>query len=741
MDSHIRHLHCRYRILGDRGSIGSVTRRLERIARAELAQAYEAALQRRLGADSAVVVLRNVRSRVFLPLAETPSDAQLARRWGERLAANVVRRIADAGPGDHDVIRFEDQTDYVAHFLADLLDGQAWTRWYYGAFRGLRGLALEEAAVAVLDDHRDHLTAILVLLARRGVLERLLRRLTVSAVRRLWYAGLRNLMAIATSGGGAAPVAAVGGDGETDKPASNGPFNAAGGANKDRALFEQACRLIDLLDLWSGPAVDREALFAVYRPRSVSDWRDTEALTQAVGDVLGFLAESGRLRTFAGPLPAGLPARIDRVLIAYDWLDPLRLRARLLALLTRQTARRPTAAAPVATPRQRALLEALRAVLNGFLPSRPGPGEAEAWALRVYAALVDRDARWADDTLALRLIESIAHARAAPGGGHAGDEVAAVLPEGAGEGVAWMTALGPAALALLEASSPPPHDDTQTIETDCAGVFLLLRAIADLKLPLLAGSAAYPPGEDVGRPADLLIPLFLRLAGAASLRDGRVDPALALLAPGLPTGIERLRAVWSAVGEEDHRRFQQTVLRVLTGQRLIAGDRLHIYALRAEEGGPAWVAGDEEGLLWPLGTVSDESAASLKRAAPGGMAFITDDPTGRHSDGCRALLAALSALDAAGLDLPATDLAMALLAVSVLRAWARWLPRFSQSSVPYLLENFIRRGGRVSVDANRIDIEMAPAPMDVIIEMAGYTSELEKIDWLGGRNVTYRIRR
>jgi hypothetical protein len=29
----------------------------------------------------------------------------------------------------------------------------------------------------------------------------------------------------------------------------------------------------------------------------------------------------------------------------------------------------------------------------------------------------------------------------------------------------------------------------------------------------------------------------------------------------------------------------------------------------------------------------------------------------------------------------------------------------------------------------------------VVIEMAGYTGELEKIDWLGGRNIEFRIRR
>ena len=82
-----------------------------------------------------------------------------------------------------------------------------------------------------------------------------------------------------------------------------------------------------------------------------------------------------------------------------------------------------------------------------------------------------------------------------------------------------------------------------------------------------------------------------------------------------------------------------------------------------------------------------------------------------------------------------------LTAVSVLRAWARWLPRLSGSSVPYLLENFIHRSGTLTVDAKRVLVEMDPKPLDVVIEMAGYTSDLERVDWLGGRNLIVRIRR
>jgi hypothetical protein len=132
----------------------------------------------------------------------------------------------------------------------------------------------------------------------------------------------------------------------------------------------------------------------------------------------------------------------------------------------------------------------------------------------------------------------------------------------------------------------------------------------------------------------------------------------------------------------------------------------------------------------------------LVPVAEAGAGGVDADPhvTAHHS-GRRALLAALSALNEGRLGVPAADLSLVLLAITVVRAWARWLPRFSQSSVAHLLENFIRRTGTLYMDASRIVVELEPAPLDVLIEMAGYTGELEKVDWLGGRNVKFRMRR
>ena len=91
------------------------------------------------------------------------------------------------------------------------------------------------------------------------------------------------------------------------------------------------------------------------------------------------------------------------------------------------------------------------------------------------------------------------------------------------------------------------------------------------------------------------------------------------------------------------------------------------------------------------------------------------------------------------LGLPEVDLTVVLAAITLLRMWARWLRRFADSSVPYLLENLIRRPGRVYVDPNRILVELEPRPLDVVLEMAGYTAALERVSWLG-RRVQFRVR-
>jgi hypothetical protein len=75
-----------------------------------------------------------------------------------------------------------------------------------------------------------------------------------------------------------------------------------------------------------------------------------------------------------------------------------------------------------------------------------------------------------------------------------------------------------------------------------------------------------------------------------------------------------------------------------------------------------------------------------------------------------------------------------------LRIWARWLPRFAQASTPFLLANFVRRSGRIFHDTDGLLVELEPLPLDVVLELAGYTAELEQSFWAGHGHVRFRLR-
>jgi hypothetical protein len=73
--------------------------------------------------------------------------------------------------------------------------------------------------------------------------------------------------------------------------------------------------------------------------------------------------------------------------------------------------------------------------------------------------------------------------------------------------------------------------------------------------------------------------------------------------------------------------------------------------------------------------------------------------------------------------------------------WSRWLPGLSGASVPFLSARALRRAARVRVADGLIEVELDPAPLDVVIEMAGYFRPIEVIPWLDGRTVTFAVRR
>ncbi len=636
MDGRIGQLDCHFRLGGDPGMVNSMAARLKSVAHARLPDTYTAALDQALGSDPTVYVLRHLDCRVALHITDSTTDDDLAKRWSERLAGAVVRAIAR---NDEHVVSFTSQAEFVARFATDLLHGVAWERWYYNAFAALRPLPLAEALRTVLLDQRADLPAILTKLHQIGALEAVLTALEPSAHSELWAGML---------------------------PPTMSPDEA-------RVFFAHALKLIDALDLWARARPDHGVIPAYLTTRpAAADWHDRQSLAAALLDVLRFLAAQGYLRRAATSSHAdfwhqsgntgsltGAPQqeRLDHALAALDWLDTDWLRDQVIALIAPSFAAdsalplRPLGARLPSLPR--ALLSDLLIVMRahgGQLDRRQPDGAANA--LRLHTWLLAHNTSWADELLAVTLIERLLRAWRWITQTTAPlrmlellcqrDVVRALeqLPEAnraaARESFQLLADLGPPALILAEIlvgahtsaftaihSGAEQHAAMQAnisqfadlsvrghvVETEYAGVALLLRAVLDAGIHGLLDVTDYPSAEHARRERMqmLLMALGLRWGGLSMLHDDIIDPGLQLLAGyditrTAPMTMNNLWTQWTA-DLHGHDAFQQALLRVLLGQRMARGSILHLYHLPLFDGAHALVAGDESATLWPLSRV------------------------------------------------------------------------------------------------------------------------------------------
>jgi hypothetical protein len=77
----------------------------------------------------------------------------------------------------------------------------------------------------------------------------------------------------------------------------------------------------------------------------------------------------------------------------------------------------------------------------------------------------------------------------------------------------------------------------------------------------------------------------------------------------------------------------------------------------------------------------------------------------------------------------------------VLQAWSRWLPGLRGSSRRFLVGNCLRRAAAVRVSSTDITVCLDPAPLDVVVEMAGYFRPIVRVPWLKDRTITFTVRR
>ena len=97
-----------------------------------------------LGEGDRVLLIR----RLELDLGATADDsaARIADGIAEAIAAGVARAAADPAA----VLAFDGPAAHVAAFLAALVDGCAWDRWWFRRFDGVRLLPVSAAARTVL---------------------------------------------------------------------------------------------------------------------------------------------------------------------------------------------------------------------------------------------------------------------------------------------------------------------------------------------------------------------------------------------------------------------------------------------------------------------------------------------------------------------------------------------------------------------------------------------------------------
>lgn len=449
---------------------------LERTLRAGLGEALGRRLAELRGDGNEVIVIREVEASVALTGVDAALDAHVLDRVGRAAADAVVDLLARDTTPDA-VMRFVDQTAFVGAFIADLLDGTAWQRWYFGAFEPLRGVDDAGTLRAVLADCGGGAARVLGWLSRHGRLAAVLASITPREARVLatgWH---------------------------------RAPDRSADGSD---ALIAAARRLLVAIDARFGEALDARPLSALSTADVAPDWSG-HGTSVRVLEWMQRLAGDRTLPVIAAQSPS---ASAVRTLLAgpLDWLDGRWLASRLIAADADASATLADTAPRrrLLTPRQERSLARVSAALRGAPPGALSRADEDECVVRLLAWAIDADDAsdaWRDgpDRSVVAVIEHAVHAARASSTHHGGPAAPAVrdaasptdtattrpitVPDAPDlpARIAALRSAGPAALQLLRDLHDVLRGDASTgVPTRAAGLFLLVRAIADARLMALA---------------------------------------------------------------------------------------------------------------------------------------------------------------------------------------------------------------------------------------------------------------
>jgi hypothetical protein len=179
MDGRIAHLACSATVVAGEHEPMQSAALAEGVLRMELPRELPAALERVLADDPTVYVARSLHCEVRARPAVT--GQALARSIAAQLAF-AVRDPARDGP---DLVRFASAADYLAAFLAALVRGDAWRRWYFSPLRRVAHLDTPAVFLALAAEGND-MASVLLALRRTGQLGPVVSAVGEDALAQAW---------------------------------------------------------------------------------------------------------------------------------------------------------------------------------------------------------------------------------------------------------------------------------------------------------------------------------------------------------------------------------------------------------------------------------------------------------------------------------------------------------------------------------------------------------------------------
>lgn len=547
METRIGHLHITYRVPQTSSSASLLLPALERVAQSRIAAVCDQTFAKTFADDPTVFVLRTVSTRLAIVNRPDILESHIAEQWGRHLCLAVMKSLSEEDSGN--LVRFTNQAEFVASFLIELTKGDPWSKWYYRAFVRYREMSVAEAVIDVLDENKQWTPEIFSRLRQDRELETLLASLGNEHKGRLWNEVVRG----------------------TRRQDSREAFEI---------FVSSALSLLDSLDLWSSSRPAEESILKSYLDSgpAAPQWTNIASLADAVAEVVQFVVSAGWISVSDG-LDADRVARFERALARnFDWLDVPRLSSRVLSILQTKTPVQPARGRFLLRPSsltatQKQLLEKL-AFAIGESKSEFDFNDEDLHAnlLRLLSLLPETGLSSAEAITPL--LENIVAVWIALRRNPYSREVIAKLYQASTliqpgltnethRQLEIVAAKGVPAVAvveqLLKVSAAIADDDVVLMETDCAGLFLLVRTLQDVRLTAILHECDFKPLES------LLTGLAISLGGNSSWKDQAIDRGAAMWAGIEPSeAAEKLKLLETL----DRERFEAAFDELLLAQRV-----------------------------------------------------------------------------------------------------------------------------------------------------------------------------